>query len=79
MDREEFERLRELLSTPIDFDRLVEEGVLEKAGTWWKVLDMSRLPEHARRQIVEIRAGGDGPGFVRFSRTRLSGGEEGGR
>ena len=51
MDREEFERLRKLHATPIDFGQLVLEGVLRRHGMRWEVLDWNRLPKHAQLQV----------------------------
>jgi hypothetical protein len=55
-------RLAEVLAAPIDFDRLTATGVLQKRGSWYEVLDLSRLPEHARVKIKAVRA----PNLVRF-------------
>jgi hypothetical protein len=46
-----------MLSTPIDFDQLVADGVLKKRGAWWQVLDWDRLPEHARRKVQNFKTG----------------------
>lgn len=40
------EQLREEvleLAKPIDFDQLIRDGILEKSGAWYKVLDFKRL------------------------------------
>ena len=55
---EELRQLEEMLSTPIDFDRLVADGVLRKKGAWWKILDVSRLPQHVRCKIRAAQTGG---------------------
>jgi hypothetical protein len=43
--------LIETAATPIDFDRLIADGVLRKHGARYELLDLARLPEHARRKI----------------------------
>jgi hypothetical protein len=43
--------LLKLAATPIDFDHLIAEGVLRKHGAKYELLDLARLPEHARRKI----------------------------
>jgi hypothetical protein len=45
----ELRRLAESPAAPLDFDRLVAVGVLRKLGNWYEILDLSRLPEHARQ------------------------------
>ena len=54
------------LETPIDFDRLVADGVLERKGAWWRVLDMHRLPDHAGLRINVIQTTGTGKALVKF-------------
>lgn len=59
------------LATPIDFDALIGQGVLgNKKGAWYPVLDMNRLPEHAKAQITALS---DGDGVkVKFSKKQKS-------
>jgi len=54
------------LETPIDFDRLVADGVLERKGAWWRVLDLHRLPEHASLRINEVQTTETGEALVKF-------------
>ena len=58
----ELRRLAELLAAPIDFDLLSAAGVLQKRRSWYEVLDLSQLPEHARVKIKAVRS----PNFVKF-------------
>jgi len=53
----ELRHLAEMLSTPIDFDLLVADGILKKRGAWWQVLDRDRLPEHARHKDQNLKTG----------------------
>jgi hypothetical protein len=46
----------ELLAIPIDFDQLVKDGILKKRGAWWELLDIGRLPEHARCNIKAFKS-----------------------
>jgi hypothetical protein len=55
-------RVTEVLATPIDFARLFTEGVLQKRGEWYEVLDVSRLPDEACVKIKAVRA----PSLVKF-------------
>lgn len=59
-----------ILATPIDFDRLINDGILKKKGAWYEILDMERLPEHAKNRISAVLF--DGRRKVRFSKTRKS-------
>jgi hypothetical protein len=61
---EEIRNQAELLATPLDFEQLVADGILRKRGAWWEVLDMDRLPKHARCKISWIKTGG----LVKFSK-----------
>ena len=54
---EEFKRTMSLLTTPIDYAGLIQAGVIEKIGPWYKVNDWERLPEHARAQIANWQTG----------------------
>jgi hypothetical protein len=48
----------EALATPIDFDQLIAEGAIQKAGGgWFEVLDPSRMPDHAWRRIKAVKSG----------------------
>lgn len=55
-------RMAEVLATSIDFTNLVAEGVIQKRGSWYEVLDVSRLPDETRVKIKAIRA----PNLVKF-------------
>jgi hypothetical protein len=46
--------LLKMAATRIDFDELIVDGVLRKHGARYELLDLARLPEHARRKIVII-------------------------
>ena len=49
-DKKLLELLR-MAATPIDFDQLIADGVLRRHGAKYELLDLARLPEHARRKI----------------------------
>ncbi len=66
MSPEELARLTEMFATPIDFDELIAQGVLEKKGAWYVIKDMSRLPEHARRKIKQLKS----PNLVQFHKHK---------
>ena len=46
--------LLKMAATPIDFDQLIADGVLRRHGAKYELLDLARLPEHARRKIRVI-------------------------
>jgi hypothetical protein len=48
------------LATPIDFDQLIEDGILEKDGAWYKIRDPKSLPKHASMKIKSIQTGPKG-------------------
>lgn len=47
------ERARELV-TPIDFDALIQAGILEKHRGWYKIIKMDELPAHAKAKIHKV-------------------------
>ncbi len=55
MTEEEWVHLVTNLATPIDFDALIRQGVLEKRGSWYKILKMGGLPEHAKARIKAVK------------------------
>ena len=61
MNSKELQQLRDALSTelvdlaePIDFPGLEKQGVISKAGAWYRVHKMESLPRHATKKIVEL-------------------------
>jgi len=62
--RELEHRARELV-TPIDFDALIEAGILEKKGAWYRVLKNEELPEHAKAKISSMKTDKNGT-LVKF-------------
>jgi hypothetical protein len=51
-----------VLATPIEFDALITDGILRKRGEWYEIVELARLPEHARVKIRAVRA----PNLVKF-------------
>lgn len=60
MTPEEFRANVLELAEPIDFDQLIRDGVLQKSGAWYKVLDYKRLPKHASKKIRAAQLNPDG-------------------
>jgi len=60
MTREEVRQSILEIAIPIDFDQLIEDGVLEKDGAWYRVLDFKRLPKHASMKIKTLQSGPKG-------------------
>lgn len=63
----EVERRRKMLEMPVDFDSLIEAGVLAQQGAWYRVLDPDRVPEHLWVQIGGPPRVEDGQLVFRFS------------
>lgn len=59
------ELLKEV-STPIDFDALVQAGVLEQRGSWYAILNYDALPPHAKSKIKSVRTGKEKELLVKF-------------
>lgn len=64
MGEEELARLAWLLAQPVDFDELIENGVLEKHGSWYVIRDRERVPEQLMRRANAFKT----PNLVRFSK-----------
>ena len=54
---QELLEVAESLAMPIDLDQLITDGVLQKRGGWYEILDPNRLPECAWRKIKAIKPG----------------------
>jgi hypothetical protein len=65
-------KLRADLKRPIDFNKLIKDGILSKKGAWYEVHDWERLPEHARYQIKEMMGGADTKTLVKFRKGKSS-------
>lgn len=61
----ELRRVAEVLAEPIDFVRLVADGVLRERDAWYEVLNIARLPESARVKIRAVRS----PNLVKFRKA----------
>ncbi len=55
MITKELEELLNEAVIPIDFEGLVQAGVLEKRGSWYAILNINELPPHAKSKIKTIR------------------------
>lgn len=65
INKEELKERIKVLTTPIDFDALIKEGILEKQGAWYKVLKVNELPPHASGKVKKIKHSDKGL-FVTF-------------
>lgn len=55
-----YEELRQLAkdrATPIDFDALIQGGIIEKKGAWYQINDWNALPKYAKAKISVIHSG----------------------
>jgi len=65
--RAEYDAIMKELMKPIDFDQLIADGVLEKWGDGYHLLDHKRLPHHASMKIESFAfVHPFGPTTVRF-------------
>lgn len=53
-------------STPIDFEALIEAGVLKKKGAWYEILKSKELPKEAMAQVSTMRQETGKPPLVKF-------------
>ena len=44
-----------VFAAPVDFDKLITEGILEKHGAWFKVLRFKELPPEASAKVSWIQ------------------------
>jgi hypothetical protein len=51
--QEEIIELDRQAATPLDFEQLEKEGIIEKKGAWFKV--KKPLPEHVSRQVKAVK------------------------
>ena len=73
MTQEEFRAGVLESAKPIDLEQLIRDGVLQKSGAWYKVLDYKRLPKHASKRILEAEFNSDGKLVkVKFSKITKS-------
>lgn len=58
-----------LLATPIDFESLIAEGIIEERGDWYAIKDPERLPAHAwkRGYALKTETGADSTVLVKFT------------
>jgi len=65
--KEEIIELARQAATPIDFEQLEKERIIEKNGAWYKL--NKPLPEHASRQVKAIKTDGKGNSYVQFPKS----------
>ena len=63
--REELRERIKVLTTPIDFDALIRDGVLEKQGSRYKVIKWDQLPPHVTAKVKSFKQTDKGV-FVTF-------------
>ena len=51
--RERLAEENEKMAKPINYDELIEKGLISKVGAWYRVNDIRRLPEHVSAKITE--------------------------
>ena len=44
----------------MNYEALIEAGILEKVGGWYRILKMDELPSHAKAKISSTRVTKDG-------------------
>lgn len=58
-----------MLATPISFDELEKNGIIEKKGAWFVVINWKALPKYASVQIRAIKQGVDGKIYAQFPKN----------
>jgi hypothetical protein len=66
MTTEELQELLKEAATPIDFEELIQAGVLEKRGSWYAIRKFDELPPHAKSKIKSIRQTKNNEFLVKF-------------
>jgi hypothetical protein len=69
LNKEQFIELAKQLATPIDFEQLEKDKIIEKKGDWYKVIDIQKLPEHASRQVKSVQIDDKGNYLVKFPKS----------
>lgn len=67
--KNEIIELAKQLATPIDFEQLEKDGILEKKRAWFKVKDLKSLPEHVSRQVKSIKVDNQGNCLVQLPKS----------
>jgi hypothetical protein len=62
--KEEIIELARQAATPVDFEQLEKEGIIEKKGAWYKI--KKPLPEHVSRQVKAIKTDGKGNSYIQL-------------
>lgn len=68
MSKQEMKEKLKKLATPIDFEGLIKKGVLKKKGAWYEILNMDKLPKHAKAQAIAMKT----PNLIKFSKCTKS-------
>ncbi len=55
INKEELEQLIIDAATPIDYDKLIEQGILKKKRGWYKVLKANELPKAVLKKANAIK------------------------
>lgn len=66
LTKDQVEERIKLIQTPIDFDALITDGILAREGSWYRIVDPARVPEHVWVQIGSAKGGEDGVILFRF-------------
>lgn len=69
MDLKEFSKLVECAATPVDFDKLIREGLLRKIGKSYYTDNVAALPETVRMRVIGVAETKNGHRLT-FSRER---------
>lgn len=67
--KEELVEIARQLATPIDFDQLEKEGIIQREGAWFRVKNLEGLPKHVSRQAGSYRSDGKGGFLLKFPKS----------
>ncbi|MEI8598880.1 hypothetical protein P4S64_18760 [Vibrio sp. M60_M31a] len=77
MDQEEIDNIRKMLanesyalSQPIDFDKLISDGLIKKVGNSYYTDDFNALPESVKKRVHNVSNGRYGIKLVFIKETK---------
>lgn len=58
-----------LMIQPVDLEGLIAQGVLAKAGAWYRIMNMKKLPKSVSMHISEISRDSQGRAKIKFAKV----------
>jgi len=67
--KKDLAELAKQLATIIDIDQLVKDGIIEKKGSWYKIVDIQLVPKHVIRQITTYKIDNNGNCLIKLPKS----------